>query len=39
MRGNDDQELRAGTGGPQAQMARAFVTALSHEDAATRQRA
>jgi hypothetical protein len=40
MRGDDDQEqLRAGTGYPQAQMARAFVTTLSHEGAATRRRA
>ena len=35
----DEDEVRVGTGYPFAQMAKAFVTALTHEDAGTRERA
>jgi hypothetical protein len=35
----EDEDVQVGTGYPFAQLARAFVTAMTHEDAATRERA
>ena len=39
MRREEDQEVRIGPGYPFGQMAKAFVTAVTHEDADTRERA